>query len=131
MSNFLDSINPFFLVSLGAVIGACLRSESLDYLEYLFKKRYFGTALVNSIATLFLVISTSYFSNPAILNDFQSFWLFFCVGFLGSLSTFSTFILDLFSLMRYGKLKDFFLLLFTSISGAIFFAYLGLYLANA
>tara|TARA_Y100001968_G_scaffold87413_1_gene78384 strand:+ start:3683 stop:4069 length:387 start_codon:yes stop_codon:yes gene_type:complete len=125
MASFLEGSNSVLLVSLGAVIGAYLRVEFLKYSELIFKRKYSGVIVINLIATFFLGFTISFFDYLELNNSDKPLWLFLCVGFLGSFSTFSTFIGNLFSSLIERNFRDFSIILIISLFGGLFFAYLG------
>ena len=85
-------------VSIGAILGANIRIKIQNQLKYLNLNKYFFILIINTAASFFLGLFLS------ILEKFNSFIssyqlvLFFSIGFLGSLSTFSSFVYDLFDL---------------------------------
>tara|TARA_Y100001968_G_scaffold328234_1_gene375005 strand:+ start:331 stop:705 length:375 start_codon:yes stop_codon:yes gene_type:complete len=79
-------------VALGSVLGSWLRFYLINFSANLWHKKYFGTILVNSIATFLLSISWPLFNKG--IETYSSLGLFYIIGFIGSLSTFSTFIIE-------------------------------------
>ncbi len=128
--SLLTTIDSFIFVSLGAAIGSYLRFKILEYLEFIFYRKYLSVAVINLSSTFLLGVTLSFLSDLRNSNISQSLLLFLCVGLLGSFSTFSTFIIDLFLHVIERKWKDFFYLLFINLFGAISLAYLGFYLIN-
>ncbi len=93
----IETIQSFLLVSIGAIIGSNLRYKIYKILYKLKIKKDFIILFINSLASFFLGL----FYSKIIHNDFnisRQLGLFFSIGVLGSLSTFSTFIYDLFEL---------------------------------
>ena len=117
-------------VSFGSILGANTRFEILNKLEKFNLSKNFFILIINTFASFLLGLFIS------LIEQFSSFvysyqlLLFFSIGFLGSLSTFSTFVYDLFGAIlqfRFFKaLKIFFLSLFLG----IFFIAFGFYLGN-
>jgi CrcB protein len=87
------------LVGLGAIPGAWLRLKVVNHFEPMVPKKHWGTFLVNVIASfalglvLALVETCPSSSGIALLMG---------VGFFGSLSTFSTFVVELLNELRAG-----------------------------
>ena len=106
--NPLMRINPVagsapeaLLVGIGAIPGAWLRLKMVNHFEPMVPKKHWGTFAVNVIASfglglvLGLVRSCSAKTGLALLIG---------VGFFGSLSTFSTFVVELLNELRAGRL---------------------------
>ena len=93
-------------VSLGAILGANTRFQILDKLEKLNISKYFLILIINTFASFCLGLFLSF------LERFSSFFysyqlgLFFSIGFLGSLSSFSSFVYDLFDLCMQFKFSN-------------------------
>ena len=124
MSNFIEIWNPALLVSIGAILGAYSRLQITSISEFLFRKKSLGTFIVNIISTFLLGLSFSFYSQPELLIESKSLVLIFCIGFLGSLSTFSTFIMELFIYLIENRLKQFLYILSLTIFGSLFVLYL-------
>ena len=87
------------LVGLGAIPGAWLRLKVVNHFEPMLPKKHWGTFLVNVIASfalgLVLALQESCSASRGIA-------LLMGVGFFGSLSTFSTFVVELLNELRAG-----------------------------
>ena len=87
------------LVGLGAIPGAWLRWKVVNHFEPMLPKKHWGTFLVNVIASfalgLVLALQESCSASRGIA-------LRMGVGFFGSLSTFSTFAVELLNELRAG-----------------------------
>ncbi len=87
------------LVGLGAVSGAWLRLKAVNHVEPMVPRKHWGTFLVNVIASfalgLVLALQESCSASRGIA-------LLIGVGFFGSLSTFSTFVVELLNELRAG-----------------------------
>ena len=91
-------MSEIIFVSLGAILGANTRFQINNKLEKLNLRKDISILTINTIASFCLGLFL------AIIEQFSSFIysyqivLFFSIGFLGSLSTFSSFVYDLFEL---------------------------------
>ena len=119
-----------FFVSLGSILGANTRFEFQNKLEKFHLDKGFVVLIINTFASFSLGLFLSIIEN---LNSFVYSYqlvLFFSIGFLGSLSTFSSFIYELFDLclkFKFSRALKFFTI---SLSlGIIAFAF-GLLLGN-
>jgi CrcB protein len=90
------------LVGLGAVPGAWLRLRVVNHFEPMVPRKHWGTFLVNLVAAfalgLVLGLQASGRCNPP--GATSSLILLIGVGFFGSLSTFSTFAVEVLVTMR-------------------------------
>ena len=90
-------MDEIFLVSLGAILGANIRFEINNKLEKKFNLRNdFSILLINIFASFFLGLFLSLIEQLSSFIYSYQIVLFFSIGFLGSLSTFSSFVYDLF-----------------------------------
>ena len=107
MSNPSVRINPVagsapeaLLVGLGAIPGAWLRLKTVNHFEPMVPKKHWGTWAVNMIACfglgLVLALQQSCRAQTGLA-------LLIGVGFFGSLSTFSTFAVELLNEWRAGR----------------------------
>ena len=123
-------IEEILLVSLGAILGANSRYKILKKLQNTCLRRDYFILIINTFSCFCLGLFLSF------IEQFDSFMysyqlvLFFSIGFLGSLSSFSSFIYDLFDLCVQLKFsKAFNLFIISSFLGIIAFAF-GLLLVN-
>ena len=88
------------LVGLGAIPGAWLRLKTVNHFEPMLPKKHWGTFAVNVIACfgLGLVVALHQSCSPK-----TALVLLIGVGFFGSLSTFSTFAVELLNECRAGR----------------------------
>ena len=90
------------LVGLGAVPGAWLRLRVVNHFEPMVPRKHWGTFLVNLVAAfalgLVLGLQASGRCNPP--GSTSSLILLIGVGFFGSLSTFSTFAVEVLVTLR-------------------------------
>ena len=107
MFNPLVRINPVagsapeaLLVGIGAIPGAWLRLKMVNHFEPMVPKKHWGTFVVNVVACfglgLVLALHQRCIANPSLA-------LLIGVGFFGSLSTFSTFAVELLNELRAGQ----------------------------
>ena len=93
------SVPEALLVGLGAIPGAWLRLKLVNHFEPMLPKKHWGTFFVNVVACfalgLVLALSETCSASTGIA-------LLIGVGFLGSLSTFSTFAVELLNELRAG-----------------------------
>ena len=88
------------LIGLGAIPGAWLRLKWVNHLEPMVPNKHWGTFVVNVFAcfALGLIVELDQASGAT-----GGISLLLGVGFLGSLSTFSTFIVELIKEFRAGR----------------------------
>ena len=88
------------LVGVGAIPGAWLRLKMVNHFEPMVPKKHWGTFVVNVVACfglgLVLARDQRCIANPSLA-------LLIGVGFFGSLSTFSTFAVELLNELRAGQ----------------------------
>ena len=87
------------LVGLGAIPGAWLRLKVVNHFEPLVPKKHWGTFLVNVIASFALGLVLALVER---CSESTGIALLMGVGFFGSLSTFSTFVVELLNELRAG-----------------------------
>lgn len=86
------------LVALGAVPGAWLRFRVVNHLEPMLPRKHWGTFGVNVIACFALGLLVSLEANCG--DGSRRLMLLLVTGFLGSFSTFSTFLAELWLVLR-------------------------------
>ena len=88
------------LVGLGAIPGAWLRLKVVNHFQPMVPKKHWGTFMVNVVAcfALGLVLALNETCAPS-----TGIALLMVVGFFGSLSTFSTFAVELLNELRAGQ----------------------------
>ncbi len=94
----LDNLNDFLVISFGAVLGANIRFIIYQKLEKINLSNNHIILVINTFSSFLLGLFLSFSSKiDSFTYSYQS-ELFFSIGLLGSLSTFSTFIDDLYNL---------------------------------
>ena len=117
-------MSEIIFVSLGAILGANTRFQINNKLEKLNLRKDISILTINTIASFCLGLFL------AIIEQFSSFIysyqivLFFSIGFLGSLSTFSSFVYALFEFCWQLKFfRAFKLFMISSSLGIVAFAF--------
>ena len=118
----------FSIISIGSILGANLRHLILTRLGSKKLNNRRRLLLINSIASMILGISISLNNYNNIL--YREFIILFLIGFAGSLSTFSTFIHDLFKLSIKRKYKDITIIIFSSVFLGLISILIGLFVGN-
>tara|TARA_B100000579_G_scaffold369735_1_gene331348 strand:- start:1404 stop:1778 length:375 start_codon:yes stop_codon:yes gene_type:complete len=123
-------LQDFLLVSFGAVLGANIRFIIYKRFEQINLSSSSSILIINTLASFFLGLFFSLLPNISDYKFSYQLVLFFSIGCLGSLSTFSTFAYDLFE--AYVKLKFLkaFTLLMSSLSLGIIALAFGIFLGN-
>ncbi len=125
-----EDFKPYLLVSLGAISGTCLRFSLSNYIQSRVSKKYLATILVNTLASFFFGLLIASQSKHSYADKTTSLALFAGVGFLGSFSTFSAFILDAFKILHNQRWLDLGAFVFISVSGGLFFTLVGYLIGN-
>ena len=116
------SVRDALLVSIGAVPGAWLRLRMVNHFEPMVPKKHWGTFTVNVVACfalgLVLALQDTCSARTGIV-------LLIGVGFFGSLSTFSTFVVELLQELRAGHAITAFVLAVASIGAGLLACALG------
>ena len=123
-------MQDILLVSFGALLGVNTRFLIYKKFEKLNLSNYLSIMTINTFASFLLGLLISFI--PKIDSfDFSYELVLFCsIGFLGSLSTFSTFIYDLFDISLQLKFFKALKLVFISVSLAIISLAFGLLLGK-
>ena len=88
------------LVGIGAIPGAWLRLKTVNHFEPMVPKKHWGTFAVNVIASFGLGLVLGLVQSCSAKTGLV---LLIGVGFFGSLSTFSTFVVELLNELRAGR----------------------------
>ena len=123
-------MSEILFVSIGAILGANSRFRIHNKLAKLNLNKYSLILIINTFASFSLGLFLSFVEQFRAFNYYYQLVLFFSIGFFGSLSTFSSFIYDLFDLCLQLKFFRALKLFFISVSvGIIAFAF-GFFLGN-
>ena len=123
-------MQDILLVSFGAVLGANTRFIAYKELKKLNLSKEYIVLIINTFSAFCLGFFLSFFEQISSLDFSYKLLLFFSIGFLGSLSTFSTFVYDLFELILRCKFFRAFKLLIFSITLGIIALTFGFLLVN-
>ena len=91
-------MNEILFVSIGAILGANSRFIIHNKLEKLNLSKNFLILIINTFASFCLGLFLSLVEQLRDLTYYYELILFFSIGFFGSLSTFSSFVYDLYDL---------------------------------
>ena len=112
----VGSVPEAVLVGLGAIPGAWLRLKVVNHFQPMVPKKHWGTFIVNVVACfslgLVLALNESCTASTGIA-------LLIGVGFFGSLSTFSTFAVELLNELRAGQTQTAVVLALVSIGAGL------------
>lgn len=115
------------LVATGAVPGAWLRFVLVNHLQPLLPRKHWATAGVNLVACLALGLLLSLGDGCSGLHRLE---LLLAVGFLGSFSTFSTFVVELMAALDEGQAGEALWLAGLSVAGGVLALQLGRWLGG-
>jgi CrcB protein len=125
----MESLTKILAVALGGAFGATARYlVSVSPLHSLFEKFPFHTFLVNVIGSFLLGFCLILFTEKFTVSE--TLKLFVMVGFLGALTTFSTFELEIWSLLKNSYYGQAFLYLFLSVLAGFTGVILGIWLGR-
>ena len=117
-------MSEIFFVSLGAILGANTRFKIHVKLQNYNLRKDISTIIINTFASFCLGLFLSLMEQIGSFIYSYQLVLFFSIGFLGSLSTFSSFVYDLFGFCLQLKFsKAFKLFIVSSSLGIIAFAF--------
>ena len=117
-------------VSIGAILGANIRFKIHNKLEKLNLSKDFIILIINTFASFCLGLFLSLVDQLRAFTYYYQLILFFSIGFFGSLSTFSSFVYDLFDLcLKLEFLRALKLFIISASIGIIAFAF-GFFLGN-
>ena len=118
-----------FLIFIGGGIGAVLRYTVTIMCRNLFSLSILGTLSVNLIGCFLIGFVFGFLLNKSDIIP-STLKLFITVGFLGGLTTFSTFNLEIFELIKNGKIILGLLYMFASCFLGLLFTVIGYYLSK-
>ncbi len=112
--DLIEIVDDLLLVSLGAILGSLLRNYLIKFLGSFFINKYCSTFIINMIAAFSLGLLLPF--DPDAGKDIleSSGKLIICVGFLGSFSTFSSFIKEVYDELVAFRYRNAFILTLTS-----------------
>ena len=115
------------MVGIGAIPGAWLRLRLVNHFEPMVPLKHWGTFAVNLVATfgLGLVLGLQLNDPCSTSKGVSALTLLIAVGFFGSLSTFSTFAVEVLNTLKQRNWLEFLLLSVGSIVGGLIAAGLG------
>ncbi len=125
----ISPLIDFSAISTGSLLGANLRYILITRVRSIKLSKSRRLLLVNLIASVILGASLS-LNNDSDLKIYREFVILFLYGFAGSLSTFSSFINDLFKLSIKRKYKDISIIIFSSLFLGLLAISLGLLVVN-
>ena len=91
-------MSEILFVSIGAILGANIRFKIHNKLANLNLRKDFLILIINTFASFCLGLFFSLVDHFRAFTYYYQLVLFFSIGFFGSLSTFSSFVNDLFDL---------------------------------
>ena len=116
------SASEALLVGLGAITGAWLRLKVVNHFQPMVPKKHWGTFIVNVMACFALGLVLALHETCASSTGIA---LLMGVGFFGSLSTFSTFAVELLNELRAGQMLTAVVLALASIGAGLLASALG------
>ncbi len=126
----MSSYNSSLFVAIGAVPGAMLRMWIYLKMSQHKKHNIFYLNIVNTLATFLLGLTLALQSRSIVHSASYPLYLLICVGFLGSLSTFSSIIYELFVYLNNKQFNGFGKNIFISIGLAIIFLLIGYFFGS-
>ena len=93
-----DHFQSIILIAFGSALGANTRFIIYKKLERINLSKNYIILLINTSSSFFLGLFLTILSKNSSLSYSYQLGLFFSIGILGSLSTFSTFVCDLYDL---------------------------------
>ena len=119
----INNIMDILLIAFGAIVGANTRFFIYKKLEKINLRGDFIIFLINTFSSFSLGLLLSIFYQMSSISYSYQLGLFFSIGLLGSLSTFSTFIYDLYYFSIQSKFYSAFkLFCISTIFGVLFFS---------
>ena len=126
-----ESLKSVWLVSFGALLGSNLRFLIYNKIDnFLFISKESKILVINNLSTFLLGLFYSHLVNNSFTYNLYYYSLFVSIGFLGSLSTFSTFIYDIFQLSSQNRFLKSIQIIFYSIFLGLIFLWFGFLLGG-
>ena len=115
------TVGQVVLVGIGAIPGAWLRLRIVNHFEPMVPLKHWGTFAVNLVAAfaLGLVLGLQVNDPCSTSKGFSALTLMLAVGFFGSLSTFSTFAVELLNTLKQRNWRESLLLGVGSVLGGL------------
>jgi CrcB protein len=115
---------PTLAIGLGAALGALLRWALSNQLNALFPSLPPGTLTANLLGGYLIGVAVALFNaNPALAPEYR---LFIITGFLGGLTTFSTFSAEVVTQLMTGRLGWALAAVFVHVAGSVGMTLLGI-----
>lgn len=111
-------------VGIGAMLGAWLRWGLSLQLNHYLANVVLGTLVVNWIGGFIIGFAVSFFANSTLSVNYK---LFLITGFCGALTTFSTFSMEIVTLLQSGKIAYALLSIVLHLIGSLIFTLLGIW----
>ena len=112
----LNNLQNLLLIAFGAIFGANTRFIIYQKFQKINLNKHSIILLINTFSSFLLGFFIAIVSKFSHLSYYYQLGLFFSIGLLGSLSSFSTFIYDLYELLRELKFARAFKLLILSLT---------------
>ena len=122
---FIDGIKTILLLSFGGILGSNLRLFIFQKLGKIFIRNNYKIFFINNLASFFLGFFSANFANNSSAEYSYNLLLLIVIGFVGGLSTFSTFMYDLFELSLNNEFSQLMKIFFLSVIFGLTFFYLG------
>ena len=123
-------MSEILFVSIGAILGANIRFKIHNKLVSLNLRQGFSILIINTFSSFYLGLFLSLVEHFRAFTYYYQLILFFSIGFFGSLSTFSSFVYDLFDLcLQLEFFRALKLFIISASLGIIAFAF-GFFLGN-
>ncbi len=127
---FHEYIKYVLLLSCGGVLGSNTRFFLFQSLGKIFTNKGLEIFFINNLSSFLLGLISAILANNSSLKYSYELGLLIVIGFLGGLSTFSTFIYDLFELYLNSEFSKLFTSFLLSISFGLIFLSIGFVLGN-